>query len=87
MPKSKPKPPTQQEQITLIMRINELVQEGHSIVFARRKICGSQNSLKNRAVLRHPLYLHVLNKYMFDRGFNRSFYDNGQRLKQKGPVK
>lgn len=77
------RPPSPSETIQLIEQIAIFVNEGDSIILARKKVCGNQNSMKTRAVLKHPLYLHVLNAYMDDRKLNRSFYSLGDKIKQK----
>ena len=47
-----------------IRKIISMVDDGWSIVYARKKVCGSDTGDLARAVLAHDLYLDVLNEYM-----------------------
>ena len=58
------RPPSPSETIQLIEQIAVFVNEGDSIILARKKVCGNQNSMKTRAVLKHPLYLQRILHYI-----------------------
>jgi hypothetical protein len=59
--------PSPSEVIYLIEQMTKIINDGYSIIYARKIICGGNKSIKTQAVMKHPLYLHVLNQYMKDR--------------------
>ena len=65
--------------------MTKIINDGYSIIYARKIICGGNKSIKTQAVMKHPLYLHVLNQYMKDRCYNKTFYYHITSLKQ-GPL-
>jgi len=74
--------PTDSETAQLIFRISELINDGYSIVLARKIVCGGTNNRFTRAILKNDLYVHVLNSYLKTRGYYMRYKKEGLILKQ-----
>lgn len=49
--------------IEACQNIAKLIDEGWSIAIARKKVAGTDNSVKARQIMAHPLYIDLLNQY------------------------
>lgn len=74
---------TPSETLVLLDKMNKIINDGYSIVYARKIVCGGPNCRKTRAVMKHDLYLHILNKYLEDRKYWLRFKKVEGQLKQK----
>lgn len=54
---------TNEEIIEACQKIARLIDEGWGIAIARKKVAGTDNSVKSRQIMAHPLYLDLLNHY------------------------
>jgi hypothetical protein len=74
------KEPTQAEVLTMIRDMVKLMAEGYSIVYARKQVCGGMKNKKTLALAKSDLYVHVLNKYMIERGYASRYQRQDDRI-------
>lgn len=76
---------TQQDVLIAMQKIVAIMNDGYSILYARKKVCGGQNTRICRAVVLSDLYLSVLNKYMKEKTNSHFVRINGRLVCKKNP--
>lgn len=74
--KTKPRKsdPTPSEVLIAIKEIADYVNQGWSIIYSTKLVCGGMNNKKAKAIREHDLYINVLNDYMSKTYDNKVVY-------------
>lgn len=72
---------TNQEILEALKSVSSYVEAGDSIQMAVKKVTNNTGNTLARKIRHHPLYLHILNKYVESRGYPFKYIFKDGKLK------